>query len=278
MLLDKYHDPSWDHYSKERIAQLRRVVVWFSCGSTSAVAAKMTLAKYADSGVPIHICYCDTGSEHPDNHRFMRDCEQWFGQRVTVLKSDKYRDTWDVWKKTRWLVGVGGARCTIELKKAQRNKFQDAAGDIQVFGFDAGEKKRADRFRKNNPEVFLEVPLIDSGLTKPDCMALLKKAGIELPITYKMGYRNANCIPCVKGQQGYWNKIRRDFPEEFDRMARLEREIGAAINKTYAGDGKRKRVFLDELDPEAGRYSAEPDIECGVLCEETLDEIDDCDV
>jgi hypothetical protein len=65
---------------------------------------------------------------------------------------------------------------------------------------------------------------------------------------------------------GYWNKIRVDFPEAFERMAKTERELNVAICKSYAGDGKRKRVFLDELDPEAGRYDPLPDIECGVLC------------
>jgi hypothetical protein len=86
---------------------------------------------------------------------------------------------------------------------------------------------------------------------------------------YKMGYRNNNCIGCVKGQSGYWNKIRRDFPGVFARMAATERELDAAICKREGvTDGKRwrERVFLDELPPDAGRYNAEPDIECGVLC------------
>lgn len=83
---------------------------------------------------------------------------------------------------------------------------------------------------------------------------------------YKLGYNNNNCIGCVKGQAGYWNKIRIDFPEAFDRMAKQERKMGVAINKSYAGDGKRKRIFLDELDPKAGRDVPLPDIECGAIC------------
>lgn len=34
---------------------------------------------------------------------------------------------------------------------------------------------------------------------------------------YDLGYANNNCIGCVKGGIGYWNKIRIDFPEESDR-------------------------------------------------------------
>jgi 3'-phosphoadenosine 5'-phosphosulfate sulfotransferase (PAPS reductase)/FAD synthetase len=89
-----------------------RVVCWFSCGAASAVATKLAVEKYAD----VKIVYCDTGAEHEDNKRFMADCEKWFNQKITVLKSEKYADTWDVFEKTKYLVGVGGARCTTELK------------------------------------------------------------------------------------------------------------------------------------------------------------------
>lgn len=248
----------------------RRVVVWFSCGVTSAVAAKIAIAN-AD-GAQVRVCYTDPGGEHPDNQRFLADCERWFGQSVTVLKSNRYADPWDVFAKTRWLVGPSGARCTTELKKALRTAFQEPHRDVQVFGFDAEEARRAATFRKNNPEVCLWTPLIDRGLTKGECLAILQRAGIELPAMYRLGYRNNNCIGCVKGQSGYWNKIRRDFPDVFDRMALVERDIGAAICKRYEG-GERIPVYLDELPPDAGNYRAEPPPECSMLCGETLDEI-----
>lgn len=207
-----------------------RVVVWFSCGVTSAVAAKLAIKKF-EGKLPVEIVYTDPGAEHPDNHRFLKDCEKWFGQNIKILKSEKYKDIWDVFEKTRYLAGVKGARCTTELKKKLRHDFQKVWSDIQVFGFDSAEESRAERFQKNNPEVMLWTPLISEGLSKPDCMAMLKKSGIDLPFTYKMGYRNANCIGCPKGQSGYWNKIRVDFPDVFERMSKVERSLNAAINK-----------------------------------------------
>ena len=56
---------------------------------------------------------------------------------------------------------------------------------------------------------------------------MLWKAGIEIPAMSKMGYNNNNCIGCVKGGMGYWNKIRKDFPEVFAQMAQIERDVGA---------------------------------------------------
>jgi len=242
-----------------------RVVIWFSCGVTSAIAAKMALNEWA-AVHECHVVYCDPGAEHPDNQRFLHDIEQWLAHPIEVLRSTEYRDTWDVFERTRWLNGVKGARCTTELKKKLRHAYQ-RPDDIQVFGFDADERARADRFRANNPDVDLRTPLIARGLTKADCLALVERAGIELPAMYRLGFSNANCIGCVKGGAGYWNKIRRHFPEAFARMAQLERQLNAALLKRVV-HGQRQRLFLDELSPDAGRPD-EVMPECSLLCAAT---------
>lgn len=252
---------------QEMEALNRRVVCWFSCGAASAVAAKIALEKYPDA----ILCYTDTGSEHEDSRRFLHDIEKWLGKSVYILKNETYQDIWQVFDVTRWLVGVAGARCTTELKKKVRQKFEEP-GDIQVFGYTIEEKQRLDRFAKNNPEINVWCPLIDKKLSKPDCLDIITQAGIELPEMYKLGYLNNNCIGCVKGQSGYWNKIRKDFPDVFERMSKVERELNVAINKTYAGDGERKRVFLDELPPDMGRYETEPSISCGLFCGQYLED------
>lgn len=250
-----------------------RIVAWFSCGATSAVAAKMAIRWAEDNDRECVVALCDTlSTEHPDNERFIGDIERWLGREVLRLRSERYADTWAVWEDRRYLAGVQGAPCTLELKKRVRQQFERPFSDVQVFGFDAAEDRRANRFRENNPEANLWAPLIEAGLTKEDCIGILEDAGIERPAMYRLGYRNNNCIGCVKGGAGYWNKIRRDFPDVFKRMAALERNIGAAICKTEpldrsTGRRQRLRVFLDELPENAGRYEQEPAVECGVLCQ-----------
>lgn len=239
-----------------------RVICWFSAGITSAVAAKLAVEKYGTERT--EVVYCDTKSEHPDNDRFVADCEKWLGKPIVKISSDDYADIWDVFRKTRWLVGPAGARCTTELKKVPRNKFQ-RPDDIHVFGFDAKEQGRIERFRKNNPEITLEAPLADNGVTKDECLRIVQQEGIELPVMYKLGFRNNNCIPCPKGGMGYFNHIRKHFPEAFDKMAKMERELGATILSKRT-KGKRIRIYLDELDPDAGNYKAEPAISCGISC------------
>jgi hypothetical protein len=239
-----------------------RIVCRFSCGAASAVATKLTLAKYGPERVVI--TYSNPGSEHPDNKRFLADCERWFGHPVTVLQSEKYRDTWDVWERERFIAGINGAPCTGLLKRAPTYDFQQP-GDILVFGYTVEEKARAESFRRQNFEQPLETPLIDAGLTKGDCLAMIERAGIELPVMYRLGYRNNNCIGCPKGGMGYWNKIRRDFPETFERMAALQRELGPGSG-FLRDHAKGKRITLDELDPARGRHDDEPDIECSLMC------------
>lgn len=246
-----------------------RTVCWFSCGAASAVAAKLTLKTTPDAVIA---CVVIPG-EHEDNQRFLTDCEDWFGRPVIRLASKRYRDHWDVIEKRRFIVGPKGALCTTELKKMVRHEFQQA-DDIQVFGYTAEEVDRAARFRAQNFEVRLETPLIERGLTKADCLGMIERAGIQLPAMYRLGYQNNNCIGCVKGGMGYWNKIRVDFPEVFERMALAERSLSLKTGKkrTVLKDG-RKRVFLDELEPGRGDYKSEADIECSLMCHSAALEI-----
>ena len=106
----------------------------------------------------------------------------------------------------------------------------------------------------------MRTPLIEHQLTKSDCLAMVDRAGIELPAMYRLGYSNNNCIGCVKGGMGYWNKIRVDFPDTFHRMSKLERELGRSVIRT---DGEH--VFLDELDPDRGDF-VEVDMDCSLTC------------
>ena len=242
---------------------MTRHIIWWSAGAASTIAAKLHLNQHPNA----QLVYTDPGSEHPDNTRFRNDIENWLGATIQVLKSDNYQDTWDVWERTGWIVGSAGARCTVELKKRLRQQFQHHT-DIQVFGYTADEQTRVDRFRQANPEVNIATPLIDHGLDKSDCLALLQHAGIELPAMYRLGYRNANCIGCPHGSTGYWNMIRRDFPDVFQRMALLERKLDNACCRPGGVP-----VFLDQLDPDRGDIRTDPETDCSLLCNAAINDI-----
>ena len=240
---------------------MARRISHFSCGAASAVATK--LAK------PDLIWYAETGSEDIDNQRFMRDCELWFGKTVEVLSNPKYADTWDVWESKKYISGIAGAPCTGELKVAPRIAAQQP-GDTHIFGYtaDTADVKRAAMLREHWPDLIVETPLIERGIDKAACLALLASAGIEPPRTYAMGFPNANCIPCCKATSpSYWALVRKHYPEQFERMAKLSRKLGATLTRL---DGER--AFIDEIpldhpvtDPIAPA--------CDMLCQLTEQEI-----
>lgn len=239
-----------------------RVISWFSCGATSAVASRLALKKYPDAIV----IYIDTGSEHEDNRRFLHDIEAWLGVRIVILKSDKYANVDQVIDSKKFIRGPHGAPCSGLLKKEVRYAFQQP-DDLQVFGFHNDEKKRAERFTENNLGINLWYPLIDAMLDHDDCLAILRRAGIKTPIMYDLGFNNNNCIGCVKAESSnYWNLIRQHFPDVFAKRSEQERRIGYSLTRV-----NKQPIYLDELPVEFVKVVHE-DIQCGLLCEIALSE------
>lgn len=242
---------------------MSRVISWFSCGAASAVATKLALA----SNDKVTIVYCEVKEEHPDNKRFLKDCEKWFGQEIIVLGNDKYKRSIDevFWRK-RWLAGINGASCTMLLKKDIRKEFE-RPNDIQIFGYTCEEGNRINRFIDSNNDVDMQAPLFDKGLTKQDCLAMIENAGIELPTMYKLGYKNNNCCGCVKASSpAYWKKIKIDFPKRFEMMRAFEIMTGASICKTTIDGVKDVRIKLDELPERIKPMDDTVDIQCGIFC------------
>lgn len=148
-------DWSEGSYSSKFRSWKTRVVVWFSCGATSAIAAKLALMRYGGT-LPVEIMYFDTGGEHESNHIFLRQCEEWLNHPIRVLKNEKYKDHFDVFEKRRFIASPYGAPCTTVLKREMRVRHSDPITDIQVFGYDPEERRRVDNFRSRNEDVYLK--------------------------------------------------------------------------------------------------------------------------
>ncbi|WP_335956222.1 hypothetical protein [Acinetobacter guillouiae] len=163
--------------------KVKRIVCWFSCGAASAVATKIMLEKAAKifPKVPVVIANSPIIEEHSDNERFFNECEQWFGQQIIRIFNPRYpqglNSIYEVFKKG-YLKGVKGAPCTTQLKRIPRGMFQKE-GDLHVFGYDIAEIDRAQDFEERNPSLNSYFPLIESDLSKADCLGMLQDAGIS---------------------------------------------------------------------------------------------------
>ena len=232
-------------------------VVWLSAGISSFIAGYL-VKDTVDEWI-----YIDVKDQHPDSMRFVHDCEKILGKKVTILKSEKYEDVEDVCRKAGLINTPHGAPCTGMLKKQVRKewekRFMEEHGHMNltyVWGFDHKETKRAENMRTNFFEFDHEFPLIDKGMSKEDAHALSMSLGLKRPIMYDLGFPNNNCVGCVKAGQYTWNLVRKYFPEVFEKRAKLERELGCSC---------LNGIYLDELDPKAGRPNeVVPD--CSIFC------------
>ena len=233
-----------------RMSKKKIKVCWLSAGVSSFIAGWLerdTIDKFI---------YIDIEDQHPDSMRFIKNCEKLLGKEVEILKSPygSVENACRAFGHMRIAV-TGFAACTAWLKKQVRKKWEYEHRDYDityVWGFDCNEKHRAEVIEETMFEFRHEFPLIDRSLHGMSAML-----GLKRPIMYDLGYNNNNCIGCVKGGMGYWNKIRVDFPEVFESRAKLERELNSHC---------LKECFLDELDPNRGRMSDEIMEDCSIFC------------
>ncbi len=234
-------------------------VCWISAGVSSFIAG------YLERDTIDKFIYIDIADQHPDSMRFIKDCEKALGRKIEKLES-----TYKTVENAICAAGlIGNAKtgfyvCTNWLKKRVRKEWEYEHRDYDityVWGFDRNEKDRADNLIESMPNFTHCFPLIDKDITKQEAHGMSERLGVHRPVMYDLGYNNNNCIGCVKGGMGYWNKIRLDFPDVFESRSKLERKLGSSI---------LKECYLDELDPDRGRMSDEIPIDCSIMCQLAL--------
>lgn len=230
-------------------------VCWISAGVSSFIAG------YLERDTIDKFIYIDIDDQHPDSMRFIEDCEKVLGKPIEILKSPYGSVENAVKAYGRYgNIRTGFAPCTNWLKKRVRKEWEYDHRDYDItyiWGMDCTEKHRADALVETMVKFNHCFPLIERGLTKAEAHGMCERLGIARPVMYDLGYNNNNCIGCVKGGMGYWNKIRVDFPDVFESRAKLERELDNRI---------LKECFLDELAPDRGRMSDEVSTECDLFC------------
>lgn len=220
---------------------MARTIAWFSSGAASAVMTKLALNEIND----LMIVQCSLGdSEDDDNKRFTKDCEEWFGRQITEISSKEFRSIDDVFEKRKYHSGIAGAPCTSEMKVAPRLNFQ-LPTDLHLWGYtaDADDVRRFERMKSEYPEMNQRAPLIEKGITKEGCFAILDGVGIKRPRVYELGFPNGNCIGCVKATSpNYWALVRHHFPDVFARRAEQSRRFGSRLTRI-----NDERIFIDEI-------------------------------
>lgn len=232
-------------------------VCWLSGGVSSFISAYLVKEQLDE------LIYIDIEDQHEDTLRFVKECANKIGVPLTILKSP-YGSVENVINQFQYINGPAGAKCTEVLKRRERAKWEEAHKDKQlvyVWGYDYNEERRIERIQESLPHAEHIFPLRDKGIDKDQAHGMLKMLNIKRPKLYDMGYPNNNCVGCVKGSLGYWNKIRQDFPEVFKRRAELERRWNRSCILV-----KGEKVFLDELEQHRGLELEPIKTFCGMSC------------
>ena len=286
----------------------KKIISWWSGGVTSAITCHLCITLYGLKNC--EFIFIDTHNEDKDTYRFKKDCEQWYGKKIKTITgigkgkyaSGNYKSIEDVWIKYKSLNVASGAVCSSELKRRVREKWQkDNEYSHQAFGFDIDEPRRAKAISINHPKTKPIFPLLMFGLQKKECIQMLKDHGVLPPRMYERGFHNNNCFGksdtsiggCIQGGIGYWQKMKRDFREKWEKMADMEHKLtdmkGEPVTmlKDQSAEASRsgnKLVFLKphpryphikDLSMMEGR-EPQPLMECNGFCSSNdLDERND---
>jgi hypothetical protein len=88
----------------------------------------------------------------------------------------------------------------------------------------------------------LEYPLIDLRLRREDCLSVIESAGLPVP-------PRSACYFCPYHRLTYWQELRRDHPDRYDKVIRLERKLhdrGERVGRTEVFLTRHGR-FLDDV-------------------------------
>jgi len=215
----------------KEITKERPVIGWWSGGVTSAVACRLCIDWFGIESV--RLVFIDTHNEDEDTYRFKAECEMWYEKQIEIISNPDFTSIQEVWYKNLSLNVATGAKCSQMLKRLCRERFErENAFSYQAFGFTIDEIKRAKGHFLNNAKSKPVFPLIMNFLSKEQCIKYVQERNdifhpLELPKMYRLGFHNNNCFKtgCVQGGIGYWQKMKSDFPDKFDRMALVEHEL-----------------------------------------------------
>jgi len=162
----------------------------------------------AERGLPVH-----------ELHRTKRD-----GSSETLWGRLMKKESRSVPIPVRMANGAPGTRsCTADFKIAVIGKWIKAHGASNdnpaevCIGFSTDEMHRVGR-RKDTPYERAVYPLLDLGLSRSDCVRIIRDAGLPVP-------PKSACFFCPFHRPQRWREMRRDEPALFALSVHLERTL-----------------------------------------------------
>ena len=218
------------------------IVVCFSGGHSSAIAAIETVRKYGSKDVVLLNHDISPHVEHEDVKRFKRQVAEYVGLPITYANMPGWEDTPPISIALQLKAfGAPTKFCTNRLKTRPFYAWLErngSAGDEIIYGFDPNEENRMTRRRISLGSMGYQAvfPLLEWERTIHNT----EEIGIDRPVTYEY-FRHANCVGCLKAGRQHWYCVFCMRPVIWEEAVRAEAEIGhSIINGVYLSELEMK--------------------------------------
>lgn len=241
----------------------------------TAKGLKNVRAVFADVGE----AFDDFGNricgEDEDLFRFLGETQRFLGIEVTRLRSERYKNIWDVFFGERMLGSTLRDPCSRWLKRRVIDEWIRAHfvefNTVRCLGFSWLEESRAHEFDKLSGYWQTWHPLLDPPyLTNEEIAQKWESRGIKRPRLYAQGYAHNNCGGfCVKMGLGQARDLlilnRAAYLWHEEQEQRFRREISA--DATIFKRGKKPITMRDlRIAFEAGYVPKTDKQICGGRC------------
>jgi hypothetical protein len=241
-------------------------------GGTNSVA--MLCGFIERNLTPNLIIFADTGGELPHTYNHIKMMSEktmeWWGIPIEVVAKTYQKEQTSLEadclrNKTIPSLAYGRKACSMKYKIDPKKKFMlkwmDSRGLTEIVsavGYDAGEGHRAHDVKTNtygkNKQETMWYPLIEWMWRRQECVETIKRHGIPQP-------GKSSCFFCPSMKIGEIIRLRREYPEYFERAIQLEKNMvvkgrveglhfGVKWSDIVAADDDQMKMFewLDEND------------------------------
>jgi len=199
------------------------VVASFSGGKDSLVS----LALLIEANLPFDVIFLDTGIEFPQTLDYVKRVSKYFNVDIVIIKSkDRF------WRGVEYFGPPGRDYrwCCKLVKTGPITKYYTERypnGALTIIGqrkYESSTRRYAGKLWRNpwTPKQISFSPIQE--WSSLEVWAYIMYKGLPINELYTRGFYRIGCYLCPAGEAGDWERIKREYPEGFERWMSILRK------------------------------------------------------